>query len=226
MENKSKAIALVSGGMDSLITLAIALEQYRTALLHFLYRQRTEERELRAFHEIADYYSIDERLVSRIETLHQIGGSSLTDGAIPVADADIGSQDIPTSYVSFRNAHFLTGAVSWAEVNGVSVIFVGAVEEDSSGYPDCRREFYDAFERLIETGTKPDTKIKIITPIIHMKKKDIILKGVELGAPLHLTWSCYRRSDKACGTCESCVLRLRAFKAAGIPDPIEYEMKV
>ena len=211
--------------MDSLVTLAIALEQYSTALLHFLYGQRTEERELRAFHEIADYYCIDERLVSRIEILQQIGGSSLTDRAIPVADADPGSQDIPTSYVSFRNAHFLTGAVSWAEVAGASVIFVGTVEEDSSGYPDCRREFYDAFERLIETGTIPDTRIKIITPIIHMKKKDIILKGVELGAPLHLTWSCYRSSDKACGTCESCVLRLRAFKAAAIPDPLEYEIQ-
>lgn len=212
--------------MDSLVTLAVAREQYHTSLLHFLYGQRTEERELRAFHEIADYYSIDERLIIRIEALQKIGGSSLTDIAIPVADADIGSQDIPTSYVSFRNAHFLTGAVSLAEVNGVSVIFVGAVEEDSSGYPDCRREFYDAFEKLIETGTKPDTRIKIITPIIHMKKKDIILKGVELGAPLHLAWSCYRNSDKACGICESCVLRLRAFKAAAIPDTLEYEMKV
>ncbi|GAF89491.1 unnamed protein product, partial [marine sediment metagenome] len=138
MENKPKAIALVSGGVDSLITLAIALEQYSTSLLHFMYGQRTEERELRAFHEIADYYSIDERLVSRIEILKQIGGSSLTDRAIPVADADPESQDVPTSYVSFRNAHFLTGAVSWAEVTGASVIFVGAVEEDSSGYPDCR----------------------------------------------------------------------------------------
>lgn len=223
LEGKKKAVALVSGGMDSLVTLAIAKEKFHVALLHVSYDQRTVDREKQAFQEIADHYGLQERLITRAALLGQIGGSSLTDNSVPVAEANLNSLDIPSSYVPFRNAHFLSCAVSWAEVIGASVIFVGAVAEDSSGYPDCRREFYDAFEQLVETGTKPETVISIITPIIHLKKRDIILKGAELNAPFHLTWSCYRNSVKACGTCESCVLRLRGFKQAGIEDPIEYE---
>lgn len=218
----SKAIVLVSGGMDSLITLAIAREQYHTALLHISYGQRTEKRELKAFHSISGHYGIDETLVTSAPILKQIGGSSLTDNSIPVAEPDLESSSIPTSYVPFRNAHFLSCAVSWAEITNTSVIFIGAVSEDSSGYPDCRREFYDTFEDLINVGTKPETHIKINTPIIDLKKKDIILQGARLDTPFHLTWSCYQRSDKACGNCDSCMLRLRAFKEAGLTDPIEY----
>lgn len=218
-----KAIALVSGGMDSLVTLAFACRDYEVSAFHAQYGQRTEEREMRAFTEIADHYTIAKRLVSRITTLSQAGGSSLTDRSIPVSDADPNTPGIPTSYVPFRNAHFLCGAVSWGEVIGASTLFVGAVAEDSSGYPDCRREFYDAFERLIDVGTRPETNIRIITPVIHMKKKDIILNGLELGVPFHFTWSCYRNSTKACGNCDSCELRLRAFREAGIADPVEYE---
>jgi len=222
---KKKAVALVSGGMDSLVSLAIALESYETALLHVVYGQRTRERELRAFHAVAEHYGIDNRLVCTTDALQQIGGSSLTDSSIPVTKADPNAHEIPASYVPFRNAHFLSIAVSWAETAGASAVIIGAVAEDSSGYPDCRRAFYDAFEKLIETGTKPDTRIRIVTPVIHLRKKEIILRGVALNAPLELTWLCYRNTGKACGTCDSCALRLRAFREAGIPDPIDYETR-
>lgn len=220
--SKSKAIVLVSGGMDSLISLAIAHQNFQVFLLHINYGQLTFQRELSAFHNIADYYNIDQRLVCDLPSLKQIGGSSLTDAGIPVSKADLNSSEIPSSYVPFRNAHFLSIAVSRAEVIGASSVFIGAVAEDNSGYPDCRREFYDNFEKAVQSGTKPETDIRIITPVIHMKKRDIILKGFELNAPMHLTWSCYQNSEKACGICDSCALRLRAFKQAGIKDPIEY----
>ena len=217
------AIVLVSGGMDSCVTAAIAwLEHSEIAFLHVSYGQRTENRERKAFNDIADFYGVEQRLEVSIEYLAQIGGSSLTDRSIEVADADLGSKEIPTSYVPFRNANILAIATSWAEVIGAGAIYIGAVAEDSSGYPDCRREFFDAFERTIETGTKPGTTIAIRTPIIDLSKGEIVKKGIELGAPLELSWSCYRNEDKACGTCDSCALRLRGFAQAGVTDPIEY----
>ena len=226
---KELAIVLVSGGMDSCVTAAIAHRQYRLALLHVNYGQRTEARELRAFNDTADFYKAENRLIVSIEHLKVIGGSALTDENIPVPET--GSQSalrnlqstIPITYVPFRNAHLLSIAVSWAEVIGATKIFIGAVEEDSSGYPDCREVFYDAFNKVIEMGTKPETRITIGTPLIHMKKAEIVKKGVELGAPLNLTWSCYQNSDKSCGRCESCVLRLKGFQEAGVKDPIPYE---
>lgn len=227
---KELAIVLVSGGMDSCVTAAIASRTHRLALLHVNYGQRTEERELRAFHELADHFSADRRLVVSIEHLKVIGGSALTDTSIPVPvpglPTDGGTDQhsgIPATYVPFRNAHLLSIAVSWAEVLGARAIFIGAVEEDSSGYPDCREIFYEAFNRVIETGTKPETKTAIITPVIHLNKSQIVRTGIELGAPLHLTWSCYQNGDRACGRCESCLLRLKGFREAGIPDPIPYE---
>jgi 7-cyano-7-deazaguanine synthase len=226
------AVVLVSGGMDSCVTAAMANEQYRLACLHVNYGQRTEARELRAFHELAEFYHAEKRLVVSIEHLKVIGGSALTDASIPVPV--VGSSEsairnpqsaIPTTYVPFRNAHLLAIAVSWAEVIGAAKIYIGAVEEDSSGYPDCREVFYQAFNKVIETGTKPDTHAEIITPLIHMNKSAIVKKGMELGAPLHLTWSCYQNSERACGRCESCVLRLKGFSGAGIQDPIPYESR-
>lgn len=220
---ESKAIILVSGGMDSCVTAAIARsESDRIAMLHVSYGQRTEARERRAFNEIADHYGVKERLDVSIEYLAKIGGSSLTDANIAVSEADLVSKEIPTSYVPFRNANMLSIAVSWAEVIGANAIYIGAVAEDSSGYPDCRPEFYEAFQRTIDTGTKPDTRIRIRTPIIELSKAKIVLKGMELNAPLQLTWSCYRNSEFACGTCDSCALRLRGFKLAGVKDPIDY----
>ncbi|MEP6637276.1 MAG: 7-cyano-7-deazaguanine synthase QueC [Acidobacteriota bacterium] len=217
------AICLVSGGMDSCVTAAIARdENERLAFLHLSYGQRTEARERRAFEELAEYYKVEERLTLSIEQLSKIGGSSLTDHRIPVAVANLGSATIPTSYVPFRNAHFLAIATSWAEVIGARRIYIGAVAEDSSGYPDCRPEFYDAFQRVMDLGTKPETAIEIRTPVIAMKKAEIISRGRGLGAPLELTWSCYRETEQACGECDSCVLRLRAFSEAGIADPLSY----
>lgn len=223
MIKKPLAVVLASGGMDSCVSAAIAEQDYQLALLHLNYGQRTERRELQSFHAIADHYQAFQRLVISMDHLSRIGGSSLTDSSIPVSKADLASKAIPTSYVPFRNANMLSVAVSWAESLGASAIFVGAVEEDSSGYPDCRREFYDAFEEVIKTGTKPTTYIQIITPIIHQSKRDIVLRGMSLGAPLHLTWSCYQNEEVACGVCDSCALRLRGFRQAGVVDPITYD---
>ncbi len=220
--DRELAVVLVSGGMDSLVAAAIAAESYTPAFLHLNYGQRTVEKELSCFRALAAYYRVSRTLEADLTHLSAIGGSSLTDPAIPVQAADLSRKGIPTSYVPFRNANFLSIAVSWAEVIGAGKIFIGAVEEDSSGYPDCRGEFYDAFNRVVRLGTRPETAIGIVTPVIHLKKSEIVRKGVELGAPFHLTWSCYRAGDVACGACDSCALRLRGFREAGVPDPIPY----
>ncbi|HEY0350020.1 MAG TPA: 7-cyano-7-deazaguanine synthase QueC [Pyrinomonadaceae bacterium] len=219
----SLAICLVSGGMDSCVTAAIArAENDELGFLHMSYGQRTEAREQRAFSDLADHFGVSKRLVASIEYLKLIGGSSLTDERIQVAEANLAAREVPTSYVPFRNSHLLAIATSWAEVTGAGSIYIGAVAEDSSGYPDCRPEFYEAFQRAIDAGTKPDTHIEIRTPIINMRKSEIIKRGLELAAPLELTWSCYVSEDVACGRCDSCALRLRAFADAGLPDPIRY----
>jgi 7-cyano-7-deazaguanine synthase len=219
----SLGLCLVSGGMDSCVTAAIAKEENEElAFLHVSYGQRTEARERRAFEEIAAYYGVTKRLAVSIEHLARIGGSSLTDRNIPVAEANLAAQGIPTSYVPFRNAHLLSIATSWAESCGAERIYIGAVAEDSSGYPDCRPEFYRAFQRAIEIGTRPETRIEIRTPVIALRKSEIVRRGLELGAPLRLTWSCYQASERACASCDSCALRLRAFLEAGVRDPIPY----
>src|SRR6185312_5790256 len=217
------AVCLVSGGMDSCVTAAIAHEENDAlAFLHVSYGQLTEQREAQAFTALADYYQVGLRLAVSVEYLASIGGSSLTDRNIPVSDSDHAASGIPTSYVPFRNAHLLSIATSWAEVIGAQSIYIGAVAEDSSGYPDCRLEFYEAFEKVIAVGTRPETNIEIKTPVIHLRKSEIVLRGQALGAPLELTWSCYRAEEKACGNCDSCALRLRAFREAGVVDPIPY----
>ena len=217
------AVVLVSGGMDSCVTAAIAREENKDlAFLHISYGQLTEDREHKAFNDIADFYSAEMRLDISIEHLAKIGGSSLTDENIAVSEADLESNEIPTSYVPFRNGNLLSIATSWAEVLDALAIYIVAVAEDSSGYPDCRPVFYEAFQKAIDAGTKPETHIEIKTPIIHLSKAQIVKKGVELNAPLHLSWSCYRNEDLACGTCDSCALRLRGFEQAGVKDPVPY----
>jgi 7-cyano-7-deazaguanine synthase len=224
MNKNNLAIILISGGMDSCVTAAIAREENtEIAFLHISYGQLTEKRERQAFNDIANFYNVEKRLEISIEYLAKIGGSSLTDESIEVSEANLESKEIPTSYVPFRNANMLSIATSWAEVLGANAIYIGAVAEDSSGYPDCRPEFYEAFEKTIEAGTKPDTNIKIKTPIIHLTKAEIVKKGIELNAPLDLSWSCYQSEDLACGTCDSCALRLRGFDQAGLSDPISYK---
>lgn len=218
------AVVLVSGGMDSCVTTAIANETFSLAVLHVNYGQRTEKRELQAFTNIASYYGVPEerRLLANLDYFSKIGGSSLTDTRIEIPNATIPLCEIPTTYVPFRNAQFLSIAVSWAEVIGAGAVFIGAVEQDSPGYPDCRQMFYDAFNKLVEVGTKPGTRIKVVTPLIGMKKSEIVKKGISLNAPLYLSWSCYRNNDIACGQCHSCVLRLTAFSEAGAKDTIPY----
>lgn len=222
MKNKKSAVVLVSGGMDSCLTAAYAFKKYEPAFLHINYGQRTEKRELKAFNDIADFYGVKYRMTADINHLKKIGGSSLTDLNIEVSKADLHSKSVPSSYVPFRNANMLAIAVSWAEVISAERIFIGAVEEDSSGYPDCRESFFRAFDKVIKNGIKNTSKLKIETPIIHFSKKDIVLKSFEMNAPLHLTWSCYKNSTFACGECDSCALRLRGFRLAGRKDPIKY----
>ncbi|MBL7664963.1 MAG: 7-cyano-7-deazaguanine synthase QueC [Bacteriovoracaceae bacterium] len=218
------AICLVSGGMDSLTTAAIANEQYsQLAFLHLNYGQKTEKKELDCFHKIADHFKVPKHLRKVVDMgfLKEVGGSSLTDQKIAVTDYHGDSDEIPSSYVPFRNTHIVALAVSWAEILKAKKIYIGAVEEDSSGYPDCRESYYKAYNLLIKEGTK-DGDIEVMTPIIHMSKEQVIKKALELKAPLALTWSCYAREDKACGICDSCALRLRGFEKAKIVDPIEY----
>jgi len=227
---QDKAVVLVSGGMDSCVCAAIACKQHgaaNVALLHASYGQRTESREARAFCEIADFYAVTRRLMVRLDHFRAIGGSALTDDRIAVPENELGApelhgSEIPVTYVPFRNAHFLSVGVSWAEAIGAGAIYIGAVAEDSSGYPDCRPEYYRVFQDLIRAGTRPETQIEIVTPVIAWKKSQIVRKAVELGAPLHLTWSCYQNEQEACGVCDSCLLRLRAFSDAGVTDPISY----
>ncbi|HEV2836848.1 MAG TPA: 7-cyano-7-deazaguanine synthase QueC [Pyrinomonadaceae bacterium] len=222
-DESRRAVCLVSGGMDSCVTAAIAHnETDELAFLHVSYGQRTEKREREAFEALADHYDVKLRLVISLEHLAHIGGSSLTDSSIAVTPADLSSRSIPSSYVPFRNAHLLAAAVSWSEVIGAHAIYIGAVAEDSSGYPDCRPEFYAAFQNAIDLGTKPETNIIIRTPVIGLRKSEIVRKGLELRAPLELTWSCYQSTALACGNCDSCALRLRAFREAGERDPIPY----
>lgn len=225
MHEKKLAVVAISGGLDSCVTAAIANMKYRLACAHINYGQRTEERELKAFHDIADFYKAEKKLVMDFSHLSKIGGSSLTDKSLEVSKADLRSKKIPSSYVPFRNANMLAACVSWAEVIEAGAVFMGAVAEDSSGYPDCTPKFFKAFKKVIDYGTKPVTKILIETPIIHMKKSEIIQKGLDLKAPLHLTWSCYQNEDEACGVCDSCALRLRGFQKLGVEDPIPYKIR-
>ncbi len=252
--SKPKAVALLSGGMDSCVTAAMARQTHEVALAHVGYGQRTEARERRAFEEIADHWGVRERLAVRLEHLSLIGGSALTDQRIAVPQDGGGvraegqdstergrggtegagdsrrkmqeARETPVTYVPFRNAHLLSVAVSWAEVMGARAVYIGAVAEDSSGYPDCRPEYYRAFQEVVRQGTRPETRVEVMTPVIGMRKSEIVRRGIELGAPLHLTWSCYQDEDAACGACDSCRLRLRAFAEAGHPDPIPYRVSI
>src|SRR5215469_12506311 len=234
MGDERKAVVLLSGGMDSCVSTAIARERHgagNIAVLHAGYGQRTERRERRAFEEVADFYGVRERMVVQLDHFRAIGGSALTDTNIAVPENELGApgphgSEIPVTYVPFRNAHFLSVAVSWAEAVGAGAVYIGAVAEDSSGYPDCRAEYYKVFQELIRVGTRPETQIEIVTPVITLKKNEIIRRGMELGAPLHLTWSCYQNEDVGCGVCDSCLLRLKAFAEAGAPDPIPYRRAV
>ena len=220
-------IALVSGGMDSLVMAEFCTRESELALLHVNYGQRTEAKELSCFHAVAEHLKVPprRRLVADIGYLRQIGGSALTDDGIAVPEADPRREGVPVTYVPFRNAHLVAIAVSWAEVIGAKNIYIGAVAVDSSGYPDCRPEFYEAMNEAIRWGTKEGSGIVVKAPFVHLLKKDIVLMGKSMGVPFERSWSCYRQGEKACGVCDSCALRLRAFSEAGVPDPLPYETR-
>ena len=224
MADRPLAVVCVSGGMDSAVTAALAAREHRLAFLHANYGQRTEAKELACFHALAEHFGAERRLVVDRSDLGQIGGSSLTEASIPVREGEPTAGVIPTSYVPFRNAHLLAAAVSWGEVLGACAIYVGAVWEDSSGYPDCRPEFYRAFAEAIRLGTRPDTSLRIETPLVALSKAEIVRRGLGLGVPFEKTWSCYQAEDNACGACESCRLRLRGFREASANDPIPYRI--
>jgi 7-cyano-7-deazaguanine synthase len=221
-QRRPLAVVLVSGGLDSCVCLAEARRRFATAVLHVNYGQRTQAREQAAFQAIADHFAIGKRLVVDLGYLRQIGGSSLLDPSRPVEKGLPEAGRVPSTYVPFRNAHILAVGVSWAEVLDAEALFIGAVQEDGSGYPDCTEQFYERFAAVVQTGTRPETQLTIHTPLIHLDKAAIVKRGLALGAPLHLTWSCYIESERACGQCESCRLRLRGFAAAGVPDPVPY----
>jgi 7-cyano-7-deazaguanine synthase len=221
LSTKSRAVVLLSGGMDSCVCATLARRDYEVAAVHILYGQRTEERERQSFLAICRRLNILDQLIVRNEALRAIGNSALTDDKIAIPRSDEVGRDIPVTYVPFRNAHFLAVAVSWAEALGAETVYIGAVEPDSSGYPDCRPAYYAAFNQVVKAGTKAG-RIEIVTPLIAMRKSEIVRLGLELGAPFDLTWSCYSQEDEACGVCDSCVLRLRAFETAGVKDPIPY----
>ena len=223
-QSKSRAVVLLSGGMDSCVCAALAARDYHAAAVHVSYGQRTEARERQSFMGICHRLGIHDKLIVRNEALHAIGGSALTDKGISVPESSALGEGVPVTYVPFRNAHFLAVAVSWAEVLGAEKVYIGAVEPDSSGYPDCRPAYYRAFNEVVKAGTK-EGRIEVVTPLIAMHKTEIVRLGLELGAPFDLTWSCYSREDQACGTCDSCVLRLRAFESAGERDPIPYAVQ-
>ncbi len=218
------AVVCVSGGLDSCVTAAIArADGHELLFCHVTYQQRTWQRELQAFRDIARFFAIPERrqLVAELPHLGGIGGSSLTDSSRPVPHGEPGAH-IPNTYVSFRNTQIIAVAVAWAEVVAAQAVYFGATQVDFSGYPDCRSTYFEAYRKLIELGTRPETHVELVTPVIDLGKADIVRRGLELGAPLELSWSCYEREDRACGQCESCRLRLAAFREAGVPDPIPY----
>ncbi|MFN3307238.1 MAG: 7-cyano-7-deazaguanine synthase QueC [Candidatus Kapaibacteriota bacterium] len=222
----NKAVVLMSGGLDSAVTAALAKSLgYEVSALHILYGQRTQERELKAFSDLCDYFGFDNRLIISIDYLKKIGGSSLTDSNKDIEFANLNRSEIPSTYVPFRNGNILAVATSWAEVLGANAIFIGAVETDSSGYPDCRLDFLYAFEKAINLGTKPETSIQIHAPLINLTKRFVVRLGHNFNVPFELTWSCYRESEIACGECDSCALRLRGFKQAGLEDPVPYRIK-
>jgi 7-cyano-7-deazaguanine synthase len=217
------AVVLLSGGMDSCVAAALARATHDLALLHLSYGQRTEERERRAFRDLAAHWKVERTLESRLDHLKAVGGSALTDARRDAVNARRPGSDIPDTYVPFRNTHLLALAASWGEVIGARRIVIGAVQEDGSGYPDCREEYFEAFARVLRLGTRPETDLDISTPLLHLGKGDIVRQGLRAGAPLHLTWSCYTGMERACGRCESCRLRLKGFAEAGVPDPLPYD---
>lgn len=223
--SKPKGIVLLSGGMDSLVLAAFATRESEISLLHVNYGQRTEQKELACFHAVADHLKVKERMVVDIGYLRSIGTSALTDLSIDVPPADLERAGVPVTYVPFRNAHFLCIAVSWAEAIGATNVYIGAVWADSSGYPDCRPAFYEAMNEAIRRGTKDESRIRVKAPFVNLKKKDIVLIGKSLGVPFEHTWSCYRDGEKACGRCDSCALRQKAFAEADVPDPLAYEVR-
>lgn len=222
MRDVPLAVVLLSGGLDSCVTAALARRDYRLALCHVNYGQRPVARELAAFRAQAAFFGVDLLLEADLDFLGRIGGSSLTDPGLKVPEGFPSDEGVPSTYVPFRNTLLLATAVAWGEVLGAQAVFIGANVVDNPGYPDCRPEYFAAFERVIALGTRPETRMVIKTPLIHLDKAGIVRLGLSLHAPLELTWSCYLDGERPCGRCSSCRLRRKGFAAAGVPDPLAY----
>jgi 7-cyano-7-deazaguanine synthase len=209
--------------MDS-ATAAFEAKQrgYDLYFLHTTYGQQTADKESECAQKLADYMDVADFLHIETDHLARIGASSLTDENIDVEEVDLDSDEIPSSYVPFRNSNLLSMATSYAEANDCGAIFIGAHSEDYSGYPDCRPEFFDAFQQVIDIGTKPETSIDLVAPFVDWTKTEIAERGLDLDVPYELTWSCYRDEEPACGTCDACAYRLKAFQDVGMKDPIRY----
>ena len=215
------AVVLLSGGMDSAVCAAIAKKDgHNIYVLHVDYGQRTNKKEFNCAKDISLFYNALDFKIINLDFLKEIGGSGLVDNSIELPKGD--TIGIPPSYVPFRNSILLSLATAWAEVLGAKAIYYGANSIDFSGYPDCRPLFFEAFQELIDAGTKDETNIKLKTPLAYMSKGEIVKKGIELEVPFEKTWSCYTENDKACGVCDSCRLRLKGFNDAGEKDPIKY----
>lgn len=222
IKNK-KAVCVMSGGMDSTLSAYMMKNSgYEIVAVHFNYDQRTQKKELECFNKICDEANVSSRYILDLDFFKQLGASALTDKSIEVPTGGL-EDGVPVTYVPFRNGIFLSMAAAIAEKEGAEVISIGVVEEDSSGYPDCREEYINSMQRSINLGTKDETNIEIKMPLVHLKKSQIVQKALELGVPLSLTWSCYKNEDEACGVCDSCRLRLNGFKIAGVKDPINYK---
>jgi 7-cyano-7-deazaguanine synthase len=217
-----KAVCVLSGGMDSTLASYIAKKEgYEIIAVHFNYGQRTEHKELEAFRNICIELNIKDKYEINIPFFTQIGASALTDTSIEIPTGGI-EDGIPVTYVPFRNGIFLSIATAIAEKHEAQALFIGVVQEDSSGYPDCTDTFINKMESAMNQGTRDETKLEIITPLVHMTKEEIVKKSLVLGVPLKYTWSCYANEEKACGVCDSCRLRLNGFKLAGVKDEVEY----
>jgi len=222
IKETKKALCIMSGGMDSTLSAYMVKNAgYEIVAVHFNYNQRTQNKELQCFNAICEDLDVREKYILDLDFFKKLGASALTDETLEIPTTGV-EDGIPITYVPFRNGIFLSMAAAIAEKEGAELISIGVVEEDSSGYPDCRESYIKSMQESINLGTKDTTNITIHMPLVSLSKSQIVQKATELNVPLFNTWSCYKNEEAACGVCDSCRLRLNGFKLAGVTDPISY----